>query len=45
MSLAPVLGQQIAPRNRQMPEAHAAHQKVEAEKWCPIMKAANIKGE
>jgi hypothetical protein len=27
------------------PEALGAHQKAEAEKWWPIIKAANIKAE
>lgn len=39
------LGQQIAPRGQQTPEALAAYQKAEAEKWWPVIKAANIKGE
>ncbi|MGA8610763.1 MAG: tripartite tricarboxylate transporter substrate-binding protein [Xanthobacteraceae bacterium] len=39
------LGQQVAPRDLQTPEALAAYQKAEAEKWWPIIKAANIKGE
>jgi tripartite-type tricarboxylate transporter receptor subunit TctC len=39
------LGQEIPPRERQTPEALAAHQKAEIEKWWPIVKAANIKGE
>jgi tripartite-type tricarboxylate transporter receptor subunit TctC len=39
------LGQQVAPRDQQTPEALAAYQKAEAEKWWPIIKAANIKGE
>lgn len=36
------LGQVIPPANRQSPEALAAHQKAEIEKWWPIVKAANI---
>jgi len=39
------LGQQIASRDLQSPEAFAAFQKSEAEKWWPIIKAANIKVE
>ncbi len=37
------LGQVIATREEQTPEALAAHQKAEIEKWWPIIKAANIK--
>jgi hypothetical protein len=32
-------------RRRQTPEGLRAHQKAEIEKWWPIIKAANIKGE
>jgi tripartite-type tricarboxylate transporter receptor subunit TctC len=39
------LGQEIFPRDRQTPEALGAFQKAEMEKWWPIIKAANIKGE
>ena len=39
------LGQEIYPRDQQKPEALAAFQKAEIEKWWPIIKAANIKGE
>jgi tripartite-type tricarboxylate transporter receptor subunit TctC len=39
------LGQQVAPRDQQTPEALAAYQKAEADKWWPLIKAANIKGE
>jgi len=39
------LGQQVVPRDQQTPEALAAYQKAEADKWWPIIKAANIKGE
>jgi tripartite-type tricarboxylate transporter receptor subunit TctC len=39
------LGPVIAPREQQTPEALAAFQKAEVEKWWPIIKAANIKGE
>jgi tripartite-type tricarboxylate transporter receptor subunit TctC len=37
------LGQVIPPPEQQTPEALAAHQKAEIEKWWPIVKAANIK--
>lgn len=37
------LGQQVAARDLQSPQAFAAFQKAEAEKWWPIIKAANIK--
>jgi tripartite-type tricarboxylate transporter receptor subunit TctC len=37
------LGQVIPPSEMQSPEALAAHQKAEIEKWWPIVKAANIK--
>jgi tripartite-type tricarboxylate transporter receptor subunit TctC len=36
-------GQSIWPRGQQTPEALAAHQKAEIERWWPIIKAANIK--
>jgi tripartite-type tricarboxylate transporter receptor subunit TctC len=39
------LGLQIPPRDRQTPEALAALQRAEIEKWWPIIKAANIKPE
>jgi tripartite-type tricarboxylate transporter receptor subunit TctC len=39
------LGQEIFPRNQQTPEALAALQKSEIEKWWPIIKAAGIKAE
>jgi tripartite-type tricarboxylate transporter receptor subunit TctC len=39
------LGQEIFPRELQTPEALGALQKAEIEKWWPIIKAANIKGE
>ena len=39
------LGLEIPPREQQTPEALGAFQKAEIEKWWPIIKAANIKGE
>jgi hypothetical protein len=39
------LGQVIPPRDQQTPEALAAHQKAEIEKWWPIIRAAGIKIE
>jgi tripartite-type tricarboxylate transporter receptor subunit TctC len=39
------LGQEIFPREQQTPDGLAAHQRAEIEKWRPIIKAANIKGE
>jgi tripartite-type tricarboxylate transporter receptor subunit TctC len=39
------LGLQTPPRDRQTPEALLAFQKSEADKWWPIMKAANIRGQ
>jgi tripartite-type tricarboxylate transporter receptor subunit TctC len=39
------IGQEIVTRDQQTPEALAAFQKAEIEKWWPIIKAANIKGE
>jgi tripartite-type tricarboxylate transporter receptor subunit TctC len=39
------LGLEIPPRGRQTPEALAALQRAEIEKWWPIIKAANIKPE
>jgi tripartite-type tricarboxylate transporter receptor subunit TctC len=39
------LGNEIPPSKQQTPEALAALQKAEIEKWWPIIKAANIKAE
>jgi len=39
------IGQQIYPREQQTPEALAAFQKAEIDKWWPIIKAAGIKAE
>jgi tripartite-type tricarboxylate transporter receptor subunit TctC len=38
------LGQQVSTRDQQTPEVLGALQKAEADKWWPIIKAANIKG-
>ena len=35
----------IPPREDQNPQTLAAYHKAEIEKWWPILKAANIKGE
>ena len=39
------IGQGTWPREQQTPEALAAQQKAEIEKWWPIVKAANIRAE
>ena len=39
------LGLDVASREQQTPEGLAAFQKAEIEKWWPIIKSANIKGE
>jgi tripartite-type tricarboxylate transporter receptor subunit TctC len=39
------LGQEIFPPEQQTPETLRAFQRAEIEKWWPIIKAANIKGE
>jgi tripartite-type tricarboxylate transporter receptor subunit TctC len=39
------LGIETPPRAQQTPEALRAFQKAEADKWWPIIKAANIKGQ
>jgi tripartite-type tricarboxylate transporter receptor subunit TctC len=36
---------EIPPRDQQTPEALAAYQKAEIEKWWPVIKAAGINGE
>ena len=38
-------GLTLVPRDQQAPEALRVYQKQEAERWWPIMKAANIKGQ
>jgi tripartite-type tricarboxylate transporter receptor subunit TctC len=39
------LGLDVAAREQQMPDGLAAFHKAEVEKWWPIIKAANIKGD
>jgi hypothetical protein len=39
------IGIQITPLAQQSPEALRALQKAEAERWWPIIKAANLKAE
>jgi tripartite-type tricarboxylate transporter receptor subunit TctC len=39
------VGEEIYPRDQQTPKALAAFHKTELDKWWPIIKAANIKGE
>jgi len=39
------LGQQVSAREQQTPETLGTLQKAEADKWWPIIKAANIKGQ
>ena len=39
------IGFEIPPRDQQSPAALAAFQKAEIEKWWPVIKGANIKGE
>jgi tripartite-type tricarboxylate transporter receptor subunit TctC len=36
-------GQEIPPRDQQMPQALAAYHKADIDKWWPMIKAANIK--
>ena len=44
-SALPISGPEVFPREQQTPEALAAFQRAEIEKWWPIIKAANIKVE
>ncbi len=39
------LGQEIAPRDQQTPDALRAFQEAEVDKWWPIIKDAGIKVE
>jgi tripartite-type tricarboxylate transporter receptor subunit TctC len=39
------MGQEVPSRDMQTPEAFAAFQKAEIEKWWPIIRAANIKAD
>jgi tripartite-type tricarboxylate transporter receptor subunit TctC len=39
------LGQEIPAPDQQTPEALSAYQKAEAERWWPIIRTANIRGE
>jgi tripartite-type tricarboxylate transporter receptor subunit TctC len=39
------LGLDVASREQQTPEGLAAFHKAEIDKWWPIIKSANIKGE
>jgi tripartite-type tricarboxylate transporter receptor subunit TctC len=39
------IGQEIFPKDQQTPQALAAYQKAEIEKWWPIVKEANLKAE
>ena len=39
------LADEICPRDQQTPEALAAYQKAEIEKWWPIFKEAGIKAQ
>jgi tripartite-type tricarboxylate transporter receptor subunit TctC len=39
------LGQDIPPPDQQTPKALGAYHKAETDKWWPIVKAANIRGE
>jgi tripartite-type tricarboxylate transporter receptor subunit TctC len=39
------LGLELPPRDQQKPEALGAFHRAEIERWWPIIKAANIKGE
>jgi hypothetical protein len=37
------VGLEVPPRDKQTPEALAAHQRAEVKKWWPMIRAANIK--
>jgi tripartite-type tricarboxylate transporter receptor subunit TctC len=39
------LGIEISPRDQQAPEALRAFQKAEMERWWPVIKASNVRGE
>ena len=39
------LGQEIPAREQQTPEALAAHQKAEIDKWWPLIRAAGLKAD
>jgi tripartite-type tricarboxylate transporter receptor subunit TctC len=39
------LGIEVSSPDQQSPEALRAFQKAEAERWWPIIRAANLKGE
>jgi tripartite-type tricarboxylate transporter receptor subunit TctC len=39
------IGQEVFPREQETPEALARLQRAEIEKWWPVIRAANIKGE
>jgi tripartite-type tricarboxylate transporter receptor subunit TctC len=39
------LGQQIFPREQQTPDGLAEYQKAEIDKWWPVIKTSNIRGE
>jgi len=39
------IGEEIFPPDQQTPEALGAFHKAEIEKWWPILKAANVRGE
>jgi tripartite-type tricarboxylate transporter receptor subunit TctC len=39
------LGIEISPSDQQSPEALRAFQKAESERWWPIIKSFNVKGE
>ena len=39
------IGQEVPPPDQQTPKALGEFQRAEAEKWWPIIKAANVRGE